>query len=123
MCFWTPVSFRFTIENILLQIQIAKRLFKVIASENCARQVRLLRFSLMQKFEKNQQKINILQLWGHLKTLKFLLNFCTILKVLLQSNFLLLLCSNEKQKFFSLHPNMGPVCICSFRLRSHFKSL
>ena len=98
MCFWTPESFRFTIENLLLQIQIAKRLFKVIAGENCARQVRLLRFSLMQKFEKNQQKINILQLWGHLKTLKFLINFCTILKVLLQSNFLLLLCSKRKTK-------------------------
>ena len=95
MCFWTPESFRFTIENLLLQIQIEKRLFKVIAGENCARQVRLLRFSLMQKFEKNQQKINILQLWGHLKTLKFLINFCTILKVLLQSNFLLLLCSKR----------------------------
>ena len=64
LCFWTPVSFRFTNENILLLIQIAKRLFKVNAGENCARQVRLLRFSLMQKFEKNQQKINILQLWG-----------------------------------------------------------
>ena len=104
VCFWTPESFRFTIESILLQIQIAKRLFKVIASENCARQVRLLRFSLMQKFEKNQQKINILQLWGHLKTLKFLLNFCTILKVLLQSNFLLLLCSKRKTKVFFTPP-------------------
>ena len=62
MCFWTPECFRFTNENIILQIQIAKRLFKVIAGENCARQVRLLRFSLMQKFEKNQQKLNILQL-------------------------------------------------------------
>ena len=68
VCFWTLVSFRFTNENILLQILIAKRLFKLIAGENCARQVRLLRFPLMQKFEKNQQKINILQLWGHLKT-------------------------------------------------------
>ena len=62
MCFWTPESFPFTIENLLLQIQIAKRLFKVIAGENCTRQVRLLRFLLMQKFEKNQQKISILQL-------------------------------------------------------------
>ena len=50
MCFWTPESFPFTIENLLLQIKIAKRVFKVIAGENCARQVRLLRFSLMQKF-------------------------------------------------------------------------
>ena len=104
MCFWTPVSFPFTIENLLLQIQIAKRLFKVIAGENCARQVRLLRFLLMQKFEKNQQKINILQLWGHLKTLKFLINFCTILEVLLQSNFLLLLCSKRKTKIFFTPP-------------------
>ena len=56
VCFWTPVSFPFTIENILLQIQIAKRLFKMIAGENCARQVRLLRFLLMQKFEKKSAK-------------------------------------------------------------------
>ena len=56
MCFWTPESFPFTIENLLLQIQIAKRLFKVIAGENCARQVCLLRFLLMQKFEKNSKK-------------------------------------------------------------------
>ena len=62
MRFWTPESFPFTMENLLSQIQIAKRLFKVIAGENCARQVRLLRFLVMQKFEKNQQKINILQL-------------------------------------------------------------
>ena len=52
----------------------------------------------MQKFEKNQQKINFLQLWGHLKTLKLLINFYTILKVLERSNFLLLLCSKRKTK-------------------------
>ena len=104
MCFWTPESFLFAIENLLLQIQIAKRLFKVIAGENCARQVRLLRFLLMQNFENNQQKINILQLWKHLKTLKFLINFCTILKVLLQSNFLLLLCSKRKTKIVFTPP-------------------
>ena len=52
----------------------------------------------MQKFVKNQQKINFLQLWGHLKTLKFLINFCTILKVLERSNCLLLLCSKRKTK-------------------------
>ena len=75
-----------------------KRLFKVIVCENCAKQVRLLRFLLMQKFEKNQQKLNFLQLRGHLKTLKFLINFCTVLKVLRRSNFLLLLCSKRKTK-------------------------
>ena len=56
MSFWTPENFRFTNENFLLQIKIAKRLFAVIAFENCTRQVRLLIFPLMQKFEKNQQK-------------------------------------------------------------------
>ena len=58
-CFWTPESFPFTIKNLLLQIQIAKRLFKVIAGENCARQARLLRFSLLQKFEKKSAKKSI----------------------------------------------------------------
>ena len=53
MLFWTPENFRFTNENFLLQIKIAKRLFTVIAFENCARRVRLLRFLFMQKFEKN----------------------------------------------------------------------
>ena len=76
----------------------------MIAFENCARQVRSLRFPLMQKFEKNQQKINFLQLWRHLKTLKFLINFCTILKELLRSNFLLLCVPNKKQTFFFTPP-------------------
>ena len=57
MFFWAPESFRFTNENFLLQIKTAKRLFTVIACENCARQVRLLRFWLTQikkKSGKNQ---------------------------------------------------------------------
>ena len=33
-----------------------KKLFKVIACENCLRQVRLLRFPLMQKFQKISKK-------------------------------------------------------------------
>ena len=52
------------------------------------------------KVWKNQQKIIFLQLWGHLKTLKFFINFCTILKVLLRSNFVLPLCSKKKKKVF-----------------------
>ena len=67
-------------------------------------QLRLLRFPLMQKFEKNQQKMNFLRLWGHLKTLKFLINFFTILKALLRSKFLLLLCSKRKTKKFFTPP-------------------
>ena len=66
----------------------------MIASENCARQVRLLRFPLMQKFAKNQ----FFTALGDLKTLKFLINYCIILKVLERSNFLLLLCSKGKTK-------------------------
>ena len=59
----------------------------------------LLQFSLwqkVQKFSKNQ----FLQLWEHLKSLKFLINFSTILKALLRSNFLLSLCSARKTKNF-----------------------
>ena len=65
----------------------------------------------MQKFEKNQQKIKFLQLWGHLKTLKFLINFCIILKVLERSNFLLLLCSKKKNKKY-FHSTL--MCIVQF---------
>ena len=78
--------------------------FKAIVCEKHARLVRLLRFLLMKKFEKKQQKINFLQPWGHLKTLKFFINFCTILNALLRSNFLLLLCSKIKTKNFLTPP-------------------
>ena len=61
---WAPESFWFTNENCLLLIKIAKILFKVIACKNCAKQLRLLQFSLMQKIEKNQHKTFFLQLWG-----------------------------------------------------------
>ena len=50
MFFWTPESFR------RLQINITKQLFKMIACENCVRQVRLLRFPLMRKFLKISAK-------------------------------------------------------------------
>ena len=98
-CFFGHLKvFDLRLKIFLLQIKIAKRFFKEIACENCARQVRLSRFPLMQKFEKNQRKINFWHLWGHLTILKFLINFCTMLKVLLRSNFLLLLCSKTKTK-------------------------
>ena len=67
----------------------------------------LLQFSLLQKvqkFSKNQ----FLQLWEHLKTLIFLINFGTILKALLRSNFLLSLCSERKTKKFSLYASAHP---------------
>ena len=38
------------------KINITKKVFKVIACENCVRQVRLLRFPLMQKFQKISKK-------------------------------------------------------------------
>ena len=103
-----------------MQINIAKKLFKVIACENCARQVRLLRFLLMQKFLKNQQKINFLQHWGHLKTLKFSINFCTILKVLRRSNFLLLLCSKRRTKVFFTPPCCSPAIEAIFDGQCHY---
>ena len=63
-----------------------------------------IKISVNAKISKNQQKINFLQLWGHLKTLKFLINFCTILEVLRRSNFLLPLCSKKKTKKFFTPP-------------------
>ena len=90
---------------------IAKKHRKKVFEGDCLRKLReasaFIKISVDAKISKTRQKINFLQLWWHLKTLKFLINFCTILKVLRRSNFLLLLCSkNKKTKNFSLHPIM-----------------
>ena len=86
---------------------IANKHRKKVCEGDCLRKLReasaIIKISVNAKIPKNQQKINFLQLWGHLKTLKFLINFCTILKVLRRSNFLLLLCSKRQTTNFSLH--------------------
>ena len=81
-----------------------KKVFEGVCLQKLREASAFIKIFVNAKISKNQQKINFLQLWGHLKTLKFLINFCTILKVLRQSNFLLLLCSKKKTKKFSLHP-------------------
>ena len=87
---------------------IANKHHKKAFEGDCLRKLReasaFITISVNAKISKDQQKINFLQLWGHLKTLKFLINFCTILKVLRRSNFLLLLCSKRKTKIFFTPP-------------------
>ena len=87
---------------------------KKVFEGDCLQKLReastIIKISVNAKISKNQQKINFLELWGHLKTIKFLINFCTILKVLRRSNFLLLLCSKTKKtKKFSLQPYCAPL--------------
>ena len=87
---------------------IANKHYKKAFEGDCLRKLceasAFIKISVNAKISKDQQKINFLQLWGHLKTLKFLINFCTILKVLWRSNFLLLLCSKRKTKIFFTPP-------------------
>ena len=81
-----------------MQIKIAKKAFY----GDCLRKLReasaFITISVNAKVLKKSTKNQFFTALGAPEDFEFLINFCTILKVLERSNFLLLLCSKRKTK-------------------------
>ena len=90
MLFWTSESLRFTNEKFLLLIKIAGKAFK----GDCLRKLReasaFITISDNVKFFKNSAKNQFFTTLGAPDDFKIFDYFCTILKVLFRSNFLVL---------------------------------